>query len=110
MMTLSEQQELKAILGDIFGSSNAAHWEMNEEVKEVFNKMLADNMKCSKLIDMVPRPAGWMPGQTYLPKEVISAIYRLLTHDKRHIYWLCSEPMKAKYRSQFEMASLGVLH
>lgn len=109
MMTDREQQELKAILGDIFGSSIAAHWEINEEVKEVFNKMLADNMKCSKLIDMVPRPTGWLPGQTYPPKEVISAIYRLISHDKRQIYWLCNEPMKAKYRSMFEMASQGVL-
>lgn len=46
MITYGEQRELKAILGDIFGRSNVAHWEMNEEVKEVFNRMLADNMKC----------------------------------------------------------------
>lgn len=110
MISYGEQQELKYLLENIFGSSITAHWEMNEEVKEVFNRMLADNMKCSHLIDMVPRPAGWLPGQTYLPKQVISAIYRLVTHDKRQIYWLCGEPMKAKYRSEFEMASLGILH
>lgn len=110
MITYGEQLELKAILGDIFGRSNVAHWEMNEEVKEVFNRMLADNMKCSNLIDMVPRVPGWIPGKTYLPMQVISGIYRLVTHDGRNVYWLCSEPMKAKYRSEFEMASLGILH
>jgi hypothetical protein len=110
MMNDSEQNELKAILGNIFGTSITTHWEMNEDVKEVFNRMLADNMKCSNLIDKVPRPTGWIPGQTYLPKEVITAIYRLIIHDKRHVYWLCNETMKAKYRSMFEMASVGVLH
>ncbi len=110
MLTISEQQELKTILGNIFGNSIVAHWEMTEEVKEVFNKMLADNMKCSKLMDIIPRPAGWIPGQTYLPTQVISAIYRLATHDRKHVYWLCNETMKVKYRSQFEMASVGILH
>jgi hypothetical protein len=37
MLTTSEQQELKTILGSIFGTSIVAHWEMTEEVKEVFN-------------------------------------------------------------------------
>lgn len=110
MLTTSEQQELITILGSIFGTSIVAHWEMTEEVKEVFNKMLADNMKCSKLMDIIPRPAGWIPGQTYLPTQAISAIYRLAAHDRKHVYWLCNETMKAKYRSQFEMASVGIRH
>lgn len=60
MMTHSEQQDMKAILGTIFGKSMVAHWNMNE--------------------------------------------------DKRKIYLLCNEAVKAKYRSMFEMASQGVLH
>ncbi len=108
MMSHSEQQELKTILASIFGRSNVEHWEINDDVKEVFNRMLEDNMKCSHLIDMVPRPAGWIPGKTCLPAQVITAIYRLVTHDGSKVYWLCSEFMKAKYRSEFEMASLGI--
>ncbi len=110
MMTYGEQQELKAILGTIFGTSMVANWDMNEDVKELFNRMLADSVRCSNFVDIVPRPTGWIPGRTYLPKEVISAIYRTMNEDKRKIYWLCNEAMKAKYRSMFEMASQGVLH
>jgi len=109
MMSYNEQQELKSLLGDIFGQSIVSQWEMNEDIAEVFNRMLADSQKCSNILDMIPRVPGWIPGKTYLPVQVISAIYRLISHDKQKIYWLCSVPMKAKYRSEFELASLGIL-
>lgn len=109
MMSYVEQQQLKSILVDIFGISIAQSWEMNDDVAEVFNRMLADSQKCSHIIDMIPRVPGWIPGKTYLPLQVISAIYRLVTHYKQKLYWLCSEPMKVKYRSEFELASLGIL-
>ncbi|CAG1010713.1 hypothetical protein ANAEL_04008 [Anaerolineales bacterium] len=109
MMSYLEQEQLKSILVDVFGMSIAQPWEMNDAVAEVFNRMLADSQQCTHILDMIPRVPGWIPGKAYLPMQVVSAIYRLIAHDKRKVYWLCSEPMKAKYRSEFEMASLGIL-
>jgi hypothetical protein len=40
MMSYREQQELKSLLGYIFGQSNVAQWETNEDMAEVFNRML----------------------------------------------------------------------
>ncbi|MEA5114203.1 MAG: hypothetical protein VB050_09245 [Geobacteraceae bacterium] len=110
MMDYKEKQELRSILEKVFGHAIVDQWKMNEDLKEVFNRMLADNQKCSHILDAVPRPAGWIPGKTYLPFQVVTYLYRLATHDKTKIYWLCSEPMKAKYRSEFELASCGLLH
>jgi hypothetical protein len=58
MMSYNEQQELKSLLGDIFGQSIVSQWEMNEDMAEVFNRMLADSQKCSNILDKIPRVPG----------------------------------------------------
>ncbi len=103
--TESEQHDLRMALTAIYGPQNVDKWKMKYEMLEVLAGLVSKSRDCSKLIDMVPRPAGWMPGVSYIRRQLREMARRALTH--RGVYELCANTSALALRSRFSTIGQG---
>ncbi|MER6912564.1 hypothetical protein ABT354_12915 [Streptomyces sp. NPDC000594] len=106
--TPEEQERLREIAGAIWTPQLAAGWNMNAEVATVLSEATERILTCSEAFALVPRPAPWMPGLSYLVKYWKNLKdYFLVVKDNR-TYRACVVSTAAYYRSIIEMASAGI--
>ncbi|GLF93360.1 hypothetical protein [Streptomyces yaizuensis] len=106
--TPEEQEQLREIAGAIWTPQLAAGWNMNAEVAGVLSEATERILTCSEAFALVPRPAPWMPGLSYLVKYWKNLKdYFLVVKDNR-TYRACVVSTAAYYRSIIEMASAGI--
>ncbi|MGW2419631.1 hypothetical protein ACWC0C_10310 [Streptomyces sp. NPDC001709] len=106
--TADEQEHLRAVAGAIWTPELAAGWNMNSDVADVLSTATGEILKCSEAFALVPRPPGFLPGIGYLLgywKNLRD--YFLVVKDNR-TYRACVVTAALNYRSQIEMASMGI--
>ena len=84
--------------------SFASRININENVIEEVEKLLAEAMKCSKAMDFVPRPG--IPSLSYIRNQLAAIVLRVIRNDK--IYDICKVNAANNFRSAIEIASLGI--
>lgn len=94
----------KKILAYFWGQS-AADWKVNKEVLDVLSEMLTCEGKCSKAMDLVPRP-GFRINASYLRRQ-LAGIARRLAFDGRS-YYACKVAVAYKYKERVKIASEGL--
>ena len=82
-------------------------YTLNQELRRVACTGVSEFIKCSKLMDMVPRPPGGAPGLTYLMKQAIGIIIRMLKA-KQNLYETCRKGVAYRWRIDFDAARMGV--
>lgn len=90
-------------LGEWFYGSPPS--SVNHEVGEVLAKMLAAAQEKSDALDLVPRPTMSVPGVTWLISEGVKMAWR--SH-KENMYSIAVKTVALQYRSEYEMAQLGI--
>lgn len=106
-LTEREEKNLKLILVHIFGSE-AASWPMNKDTLRATGNMLEGSRRCSDAMDYVPRPAGFMPGVSYLRKQLEDLARRARQHDQ--LYEACKRGAKIKWKSTIYNAAQGLYY
>lgn len=106
-MDINDRENLKEFMVELYGPQ-ARSWSMNEKVFNIIYNMLTETSGCSDLMDLVPRPhaLGKAPLK-YITKEIRSSVTRKLKDRKQH-YTSCIKFVAANYRSQIQMAAMGV--
>ncbi|GAA2564068.1 MULTISPECIES: hypothetical protein [Streptomyces] len=106
--TPEEQEQLRAIAGAIWTPELAAGWNMNAEVADVLSTATGEILKCSEAFALVPRPAGFVPGLSYLVNYWKNLRDYFLAVKSDRTYRACVVTAAANYRSPIEMASMGI--
>jgi hypothetical protein len=81
---------------------------VNEDSVKILSEVLAKGQKCSNVIDKLPKVPGWIPGAAYIPKQIISHLYKEIMHNPHNIYQMCQTVQLSPYATAFEMASLDL--
>ncbi|KOV35262.1 hypothetical protein ADK58_03530 [Streptomyces sp. XY152] len=106
--TPEEQEQLRAVAGAIWTPELAVGWNMNAEVADVLSTATGEILKCSEAFALVPRPAGFVPGLSYLVKYWKNLRDYFLAVKSDRTYRACVVTAAANYRSPIEMASMGI--
>lgn len=99
---------IKAILKSFFGASYASRIEVNDKVVRLTWEMVTSSKSCSKMMDMVPRPAGFIPGASYVAKQLAQLAKRIATSKDDSIYKLCKNGSAYQFSRRIQMASSGL--
>ncbi|MEU6508901.1 hypothetical protein [Streptomyces sp. NPDC046942] len=106
--TPEEQEHLREVAGSIWTPELAAGWNMNSDVADVLSTATGEILKCSEAFALVPRPPGFLPGIGYLLSYWKNLRdYFLVVKDDR-TYRACVVTAANNYRSQIEIASMGI--
>ena len=83
------------------------NWEIrvNEQVAEVFGKMLDETMKCSKAIGWVPKPPGGRASIAWLVMQLGSGAFN---HYRSRMSFVCARSVIYKWGRHLQMASMGL--
>lgn len=103
MAMSQEDQDFCRELGEWFYGS-APH-TVNNELGEVLAVMLNAVIEKSKALDLVPRPTMSVPGVAWLVSEGVKAAFRV---HKAEAYDMAVKAVALQYRSQYEIAQLGI--
>ena len=60
----------------------------------------------SKMMHLVPRPAGFMPGAGWLVSQAVQMWWR--AHHEERVYVIVKNAVAAGYKSTYTMAELGL--
>lgn len=106
LLEQSEQEEFRAILEPIYGSQ-VQNWTVNVKVLELLEKLLQSSERCSRQMDLVPRP--FIAGNVvkWASKQARDAVLRVLKRQDKQ-YYTCLRAAGLKYQRQFQMAALGI--
>ncbi|REL25733.1 hypothetical protein DXX93_03635 [Thalassotalea euphylliae] len=99
---------VKTILKSFFGASYASRITINDKVVKLTWEMVRSSQSCSKMMDLVPRPAGTIPGAGYIAKQLAQLGKRIATAKDDSIYILCKNGAAYRYSRQIQMASNGL--
>jgi hypothetical protein len=80
--------------------------EVTREVADVGAKAFHAALSASKALDLVPRPPCGPPGVVWLTMNAVRVFWR--SQGKRRIYTIAKNTAKAKWRSVYEMAKMGM--
>jgi hypothetical protein len=101
-------QHIKAILKSFYGSSYASSIEVNDQVVDVVWKMVSSSKECTKLLNLVPRPAGFIPGPSYIATQLASLVKRLSTNKKENVAHMCKAVASNGYSTKIRLSALGL--
>lgn len=105
-LTESEKGDLKRILSVLYGDLNVDKWKIKYEMLAVLAELVSKSKECSMLMDMVPRPSGWVPALGYVRKQLRNMARRALTH--KGVYHSCAVTAALSFKSKFEIIGQGV--
>ena len=105
-LTEAEKEDLRKILVALFGQFNVENWGINYQTLEQLTEMISTTKACSRLIDLVPRPAGWMPGVAYIRRELRNIARRMVSNKGE--YQMCINAAYLRYRRQFDLLGQGI--
>jgi len=106
-LSLSEQQDLRIVVETIFGRQYTAHWEMNEELPGVVTQMLKSSKSCSKAMDFVPRPSGYLSPNDI--RKELSRMAKQIALRGGASYWICENVVAWKWKQASDAAGQGGL-
>jgi len=85
---------------------------LNDPLRKLSIKMAYEAIKASNVMDMVPRPTYSKPGFVWIIKQGIQAAIRKLRYGgnkkERKIYESVRATVALKFKSQFELARMGI--
>jgi len=99
---------VKTIIKAFYSASYAASIEVNDEVVELVWKMVSSSKHCTKLLNLVPRPAGFIPGASYIAIQLASLSTRLVNAKNNEISHTCKAFVTNAYSTKIKLASLGI--
>lgn len=108
MSHTDKADELMEIIKQFYTFANVTfprNLVINESVAEVFGIMLKEAATCSELMNWIPTPPG---GKATIAWLVINFGNGVLNYKKAQLRHICARESIRKWRSQLEMASLGV--
>ncbi len=79
--------------------------QVTDEVAAVVGKAFEAAMRKGKLINLLPRPAGFIPGPTWLISEGVKAFWR---RRSGRIPEMARRAAALQWRTEYEMAKLGI--
>jgi len=99
---------IKAILNSFFGSNFGVRININDKVVKLTWDMVSSSQQCSKLMDMVPRPSGFIPSSGYIVKQLTKLAKRIINSKDDEIYLICKKWSAYQYSRKIQMASNGL--
>ena len=105
-MSLSheDQEHCRQVARWFYGSEPQ---DVNEQVAEVLAEMLHKVIDGSRMMDLVPRPTGGVPGAGWLVSQGVQIWWR--THANRDkVYSTVKQSVAWGYKSKYHMAELGL--
>ncbi len=105
---MSSADKVKEMIQAIYQVANIRPiWdgEVNERVAEIFGLMLKETKKCSDAFAWVPTPPA---GRATIGWLVIIFSKGMFMHYKSLLSFTCARAVVLKWRSELEMASLGI--
>lgn len=79
---------------------------VNDAIATVTAKALHAALEASKALDLVPRPAGFLPGPGWLVGQGVQMFWRV--HGKQKIYEVAKSTVKWKWIREYQMAKMGL--
>jgi hypothetical protein len=104
-MSSYNKEYIAEICNYIFDDNISAN-EVNDQVADVAAKAFHAALAASKALDLVPRPAGFRPRVFWLMRQAVMSFWR--SQGRRRIYTIAKAVTKAKWRSTYEMAKMGL--
>jgi len=101
-------QYIKSILASFFNPAYAASIRINDNVVEVVWEMVSKSKECTKALNLVPRPAGFIPGASFVAMQLAKLGQRLLAHQDEDIANTCKSAASSAYSTRIRMASHGL--
>lgn len=104
---MSDKEIVKDVINAFYKEAGFQHgWNgnVNENVANVFGKMLSASRDCSAALNWVPRPTG-RATISWIAKQLGRSFIRDI-QGKR--YFVCSQRAVYNFRSELEMASMGI--
>lgn len=107
---MSNQQMAQKIAASIWGESIAMSWDYNEDVGVVLSKAVNSMTQCSANLSLLPKipTYGSAPGLMYLGMYFPKIIAYITGIKSYPTYIACISSTALNYRTQMEMASLGI--
>jgi hypothetical protein len=106
LMDYYDKKALNEVLVKWYGSQ-AANWQMNDSVVKVVIKMLVEMRSCTAALHFIPMPTTFGNQLGQLTKGYLKKVIGVLKDDER-VYNICSHHTIRQYRSEIQMASMGL--
>ena len=104
---MSDKDIVQEVIDAFYKEAGFQHgWNgnVNENVAYVFGKMLSSSRDCSAALNWVPRPTG----RTTI-KWIVKHLGRSFIREiKGKRYFICSQRAVYNFKSELEMASMGL--
>ncbi|MES2743209.1 MAG: hypothetical protein V4754_19980 [Pseudomonadota bacterium] len=109
-LTEEQQEKLRNVSNEIWGASVTAQWEMNAGLGDVVSNATSQILTCSKAYSVVPKPAGFIPGWSYIVKSSIPIVKYFigLKSSTQFQYRSCINAAAVNYRTAAELAAAGI--
>lgn len=79
---------------------------VTDAIAVITAKAFHEALEASKALDLVPRPAGFLPGVGWLVGQGVQMFWRV--HGKQKIYAVAKSTVKWKWIREYQMAKMGV--
>ena len=102
--------DIKRIIKAFFISTRptfANNINVNDNVVETVWLMVSETKECTKALNLVPRPAGSIPGPLYIATQ-LTLLAKRLTVDKDLLSDSCKSSVLLNYSRVLQMASEGI--
>jgi len=106
-----EEEDVRGILRLFYpGATWVEDLAINDEVVDVVWQMVVASRHCSRAMDFVPRPIGFVPGASDIASILFDVGKALLgdgAEKARRAYSICVSTVALKYRSAVQIAGMG---
>lgn len=104
-MTDNERAYIAEIANFIFDDRIGPN-EVNDAIATATSKAFHEALEASKALDLVPRPAGWLPGPSWLVGQAVQMFWRV--QGKQRIYAMAKATAKSRWIREYQMAKMGL--
>ena len=106
-ITQEEKAEMREVLVRFYGPI-ASRWNITVGTYDVLGWMVTESARCTKAMNLVPRPWDLSSPMKWAQRQVRQAFLRYLgTPEGRH-YVACMKMSAIKFRAVFDMAAHGI--
>ena len=114
-ISVENKKYIRELLVYIFGLEAKA-WKINQRVVDELSKILIENAKCRKAMNMVPRPAG-VYTQKWVLDQIVDISKRYVTEELKakngndnsiEFYNVCKLQIKGHWKKHIYMVSEGL--
>jgi hypothetical protein len=102
-MTRQEEDHVRDVLRFFYPATPVQY--VNPELTDLAALMLKEAIEGSHAMDLVPRPAGFIPGAGWLVSQAVQIFWR--THGRRGIYEIVRTQVASAHRFEFDIARMS---